>query len=103
MIEEDADYVLDFVTKHLGFQMKNILLLGRSLGTGPATYLASKNKVGALILISAFTSIRGVVSEFAGIFKYIVKERFDNLGNIKKVTSPTFLLHGKSDRLISYK
>lgn len=91
------------MTTQLKFDLKNIILLGRSLGTGPATYLASKYEVGALALISAFTSIRGVFGEFTGFLKYMVKERFNNLENIKKVTCPTFLLHGKSDTLISYK
>lgn len=102
-IEKDAEYVLKYITKQLNFSFENIVLVGRSLGTGPATYLASKYNVGCLVLISAFTSIRGVVSEFAGFLKFIVKERFDNLNNIKKVKCPTFLLHGKRDALISYK
>ncbi|EAR99838.1 alpha/beta superfamily hydrolase (macronuclear) [Tetrahymena thermophila SB210] len=103
LIQEDAQYVFDFVTQQLKFELKNIILLGRSIGTGPATYLASKHQVGALVLISAFTSIRGIVEDFAWFFKYIIKERFNNLENIKKVSSPTFFLHGKKDSLISYK
>lgn len=103
IIYEDADYVYEYITKQLKFRERNIIIMGRSLGTGPATYLASKNQVGALALISGFTSIRGVVSDFAGFFKYIVKERFNNLDHMVKVTSPAFLLHGKKDSLISYK
>lgn len=43
MIEEDAEYVFDFFTSHMKFKTQNIILLGRSLGTGPATYIASKH------------------------------------------------------------
>jgi len=36
-------YVLNFVKYELGFLEKNIIIVGRSIGCGPATYLASKN------------------------------------------------------------
>jgi len=60
MITEDADYVMQYILSNLKFELKNIIIVGRSLGTGPATEIASKHAVGALVLISAFTSIRGV-------------------------------------------
>jgi len=85
LILEDAEFAYSFVTKQLGFKDKNIIVAGRSLGTGPASYIASHHKVGCLVMISAFTSIRGVVSGIAGFFQYMIKERFNNLENIKKV------------------
>lgn len=51
--------------------------MGRSIGSGPATYLASKFDVGCLVLVSPFTSIRGVVEHLVGKFaSLLVKERF---------------------------
>jgi hypothetical protein len=35
---------------------KDIIILGRSIGSGPACYLSSKRNPGALALISAFAS-----------------------------------------------
>lgn len=84
-ILSDSKYVLKFVTKQLKFDLKNIIIFGRSLGSGPAVYLASKYKIGALVLVSGFTSIRAIVQEHAGILKYMVKERFNNLYYIEKV------------------
>lgn len=101
-ILNDADHVFNFLINNLNLSPANIILMGRSLGTGPASYLASQHKVGALILISGFTSIRGVVSDLAGVLKFLVKERFNNLEHIAKVVSPTFFLHGKKDTLISH-
>jgi len=68
LILEDAEFAYNFATKQLGFAEKNIILAGRSLGTGPAVFLASRHKPGCLVTISAFTSIRGVVSGIAGFF-----------------------------------
>lgn len=57
--------------------------MGRSIGTGPATWLAANQNVGALILISAFTSLRAVVKHVAGsLAQHLIKERFVNLDNI---------------------
>lgn len=47
----------------------SIILFGRSIGTGPATYIAAKHNPCALLLMSAFKSIREIVKEQAG--KYL--------------------------------
>ena len=57
-ILSDAETVFDYLVNSLGFENENILIMGRSLGSGPATYLARSKNAGCLILISAFTSIR---------------------------------------------
>lgn len=59
-INQDALYVYDFINKVMGIDEENILVYGRSIGSGPATYVASKRKPGCLFLMSAFKSIRAV-------------------------------------------
>ena len=77
--------------------------MGRSIGSGPATYLAANYEVGALVLISPFTSIRAVVKHFVGnLFSYIVKERFENILNMNKIKCPIHIIHGKADTFIPY-
>jgi pimeloyl-ACP methyl ester carboxylesterase len=63
---EDAEAVLEYLIKKVGYDSKNIILFGRSIGSGAATHLASKTKCGALVLMSAFTSLRSVVRDLAG-------------------------------------
>jgi len=54
--------------------------------------------------MSPFTSIRAVVRDMAGKWvQYFVKERFNNLECMSRVTCPTFLVHGLKDTLIPYK
>lgn len=51
----------------------NIIIIGRSIGSGPATYLASKKKIACLALISPFTSIRDLIKDKVGrIIQYLV-------------------------------
>jgi hypothetical protein len=44
--------------------------------------------------MSPFTSIKNLVEDKTKILHHLVKERFENLNNIKKVMCPTFILHG---------
>lgn len=103
-IQADAEAVFDYFTTKMGMHPKNIILFGRSIGGGPATWLASRRNIGALVLMSAFTSIRAVVQHLVGKWaQYLVKERFNNLEYISRVTCPTFIVHGLKDKLIPFK
>lgn len=102
-IKEDAETIYNFVVKTLNVKQKHIIVFGRSIGSGPAVHLASQHQIGALVLMSAFTSIRDVVKDLAGRWvKYLVKERFNNLRAMTKVTCPTFLIHGQKDKLVPF-
>lgn len=41
----DADRVMNYITKVLEWKTQDVIVMGRSIGTGPATYLASKYTV----------------------------------------------------------
>lgn len=75
-----------------------IILHGRSLGGGPSTELASKNKVAGLILESTFTSAGRVLTNFR-LFPFDI---FDNLSKLQNVTCPILVIHGKKDKTISF-
>ena len=73
------------------------------MGSGPATHLAATRNPACLLLMSAFKSIRSIAEDQAGsILKYLIQERFNNEEKIKKVTCPTFIIHGLKDNLIPY-
>ena len=75
-------------------------MLGRSIGSSPATYLASKHRPGALVLMSPFTSIKNVAWNKVGFLSWLMTNCFDNLARIPDVTCPTFIVHGQMDALI---
>ena len=64
------------------------------MGSGPATYLASKFKPGGLILMSPFTSIRNVAFSKVGFLSFLILNQFDNLSRMSSVECATFILHG---------
>lgn len=57
MIKDDAVTIFDYLTHVVGLNPSDIILFGRSMGSGPSSYLANVRKPFALMLMSAYTSI----------------------------------------------
>ena len=102
IIEEDSLTLFDFLTNECKINNKDIIVCGRSIGTGPATYLASKRKPGALILISPIKSLRDTVKNLVGPMQYLIRDRFNNYERISNVTCPLLVIHGQKDNLIPF-
>jgi esterase/lipase len=61
-IEKDAQSVYSYMVGTLNIPEKNIILFGRSIGGGPACFLASEMNPRSLILMSAFQSLQKVAT-----------------------------------------
>jgi esterase/lipase len=95
----DSLKVYSFIKKYFNLEDDDIFVLGRSIGTGPAVYLASEKKPKGLILISPFKSIKSIKGGFLGFF---LLDIFKSIDIISKVSSPILFIHGKNDHLIDY-
>ena len=74
-IREDASCIYDFLMANFKkLKESDILVLGRSMGSGPSVHLASTRSPGLLILVSSFTSIKNVVYERFGPLSALVSE-----------------------------
>eukprot|EP01017_Pseudomicrothorax_dubius_P005985 TRINITY_DN1163_c0_g1_i3.p1 TRINITY_DN1163_c0_g1~~TRINITY_DN1163_c0_g1_i3.p1 ORF type:complete len:228 (+),score=24.28 TRINITY_DN1163_c0_g1_i3:294-977(+) len=100
-ILEDTLIVFDFLVQQAKWPEYDIWVFGRSIGSGPATHLARNRKPQLLILMSAYTSIKDVAKEVVGWLSFLVKQRFQNIENIKNVESPILLIHGDRDEVIN--
>lgn len=100
-ILNDAECVYSFLLS-VGVKPENIIIFGRSIGSGPATYLARSRKICSLMLMSPYTSIKAAARSLAGKIGGLIKERFDNLKNMPHITCPTFFVHGILDKVIPY-
>ena len=58
LIIEDIDNVYTYLTDVLCWPSYDIILFGRSIGSGPASWIAANKNPGALLLMSPYTSIR---------------------------------------------
>lgn len=103
-IIKDTDIVINYLLNKCKVDLNRLIFMGRSLGTGPACHIATKYPVAGLVIVSPFTSIKDVASEHYGIFgSLLIKDRFNNLSNIKNVKSPTLIIHGKNDSMVPFK
>lgn len=98
---KDADAAFNYLLEK-GFRPGNIIIYGRSIGSGVAVDLASRKKAKGLILESPFSSFATLANEkFPFLFPSLyLRYRFDNLLKIDQVTSPVMFLHGTDDTLI---
>lgn len=78
--------------------------MGRSIGSGPACFLASKfEKARALILISPIKSVKDVARQNYGrIVDLLIEERFDNFETAKNIKCPVLVYHGLKDTMVPY-
>jgi len=98
---EAARTAFRFAREVLKWPLDSIMLMGRSIGTGPALALASQHQVGGLILISPFLSIKEIGRETFGPMAGIIGERFPNKDLMPLVRSPCLIVHGQRDTMVS--
>jgi fermentation-respiration switch protein FrsA (DUF1100 family) len=103
-VNEDADAALAYLLRDRLVPVGNVFVLGRSIGSGPATYLASKTPgLFGLILESPFSSIEDAASGiwYFSIYptRLMLRTHFDNLSRIRSVRSRLLITSGEEDTL----
>ena len=93
-----ADTAYRFLTTRHGTAPADILALGRSLGSGPACYLAERHPLGGLIIESGFTSAPRVMTRI----RLLPFDPFPNIRRIPNISAPKLFIHGMEDRVIPY-
>lgn len=79
--------------------LSRVILVGRSLGGGPATDLAAREPVAGLVLQSAFMSVYRVMTRV----RLLPFDQFENLRKISGVKCPVLVMHGTADEVIPFK
>ena len=102
-IISDSEFVYKFIIEKFKIPSSNIIVSGRSIGSGPAFHLASKFDILCLLLISPIKSVSNIARKIAGrLADLFVEERFDNLSAANKVKCPTAIIHGLEDTMVSH-
>lgn len=102
MLHRDARFVYEKALQE--YQAKDIVIVGRSLGSGIASQLASKQPCRLLILETPYFNFRDLADHHYRFLPtgMILKYRFRTNQHLKKVTVPVYLFHGTKDALIPY-
>jgi pimeloyl-ACP methyl ester carboxylesterase len=86
------------------FSPENIIIYGKSLGTGVASYLASEKKCKKVILETPYYSMRSMARTYAPLYPAaLIKYYFPVNEYLKKVNVPITIFHGTMDEVIPYK
>ncbi|MEE9168466.1 MAG: alpha/beta fold hydrolase [bacterium] len=101
----DAEAAWSYLVDELGFSPEGIIVFGRSLGAGVATWLAAKHRPAALILESAFASAPELGSDLYWFLpiRLLSRIKYDNLARMQQITCPLLVIHSPDDEIIPYK
>lgn len=79
-----------------------ILVIGESLGTGVASYVASKRPAVGLELIAPFTSAVDLASSIYWFIpvRILMSDRFDSSKHLQNLKIPLRIVHGTADEVI---
>ena len=81
-----------------------IVIFGRSLGGGIASWLASRHPPGVLILESTFTSLPDVAATLYPFMpiRLLLRFKYNTDEYLRKVNCPTLIIHSRGDEEIPF-
>ena len=93
----DIEAAYGYLVNELKVPPERIIVLGRSIGGGPSTYLAVRKPVAALIMESSFVSAFRV-STVVGLLPF---DKYNNISRIDKINCPLLVIHGADDSIVA--
>lgn len=94
----DALQIFDSVNS----KYDSVSLMGRSLGSGIATYVAANRKIDKLILVTPFDSVENVARDVYWMFPVssLLKDRYNSAGRVKEISVQTYIFIAEKDAVI---
>jgi hypothetical protein len=79
-----------------------MVVVGRSLGSGVAVYLASQRPVARLVLVTPYDSLVDVAARHYPYFpvRWLLLDKFESSKYAKQVTAPTLVIAAEHDEII---
>lgn len=97
----DVQSAYDEINKR--YEKDEIIILGFSIGTGPAAYLASVNNPSILILQAPYYNLTGVIQDICPIIPdFLIRYKLEVNEFITKCEMPVVIFHGDNDNIIDY-
>jgi len=98
----DALHILDTLTARENIPMDHVVLMGRSLGSGVAVFVASQRSVRGVILVTPFDSLLNVARHHYPFLpvRLLLKHPFDSAARAPAIKIPALVLMGRQDTII---
>lgn len=103
IMEKQAVMMYDMALKETG--TNSIIIYGKSIGTGVASFVASNRNCRQLILETPYYSIPSLAGHYFPIYpvRFLLKYSFPIHDYLKRVRSPITIIHGTRDEVVPYK
>lgn len=97
----DAQIIFDKIAP----QYKSIAVIGRSLGTGVATYLASIKNIDKLILVTPYDSVEHIAQDIYPFYpiSYLLLDKYNSVDRIENIKAKTLVILAQYDEVIAEK
>jgi pimeloyl-ACP methyl ester carboxylesterase len=94
----DALYIHDELKR----QHSEIAVIGRSLGSGVATYLAAERAINKLVLVTPFDSIEQVAQKTYSLYPItlMLTDKYDSLSRANRIKAKVLILVAEKDQII---
>jgi uncharacterized protein len=98
----DTLAVYDSLARRTDIDADRIVVMGRSIGTGVATYLAQNRRLAAAILICPFDSLVSIGKKHYPFLPValLLRHRFDSLSRAAALNIPLLALLAKNDEIV---
>lgn len=101
---DDARAAWQYLTADRSVPENDIVIYGRSLGGGPAAWLATQVEARALVLESTFTSVPDIAAHHYPFLpvRWLSRIRFDTESRVGRVEMPVHIIHGRNDEVVPF-
>jgi fermentation-respiration switch protein FrsA (DUF1100 family) len=97
---DDAVALYDALAARPGIDAARIAVWGRSLGSGVATWVASRRPVSAVVLSAPYDSIRALATRHYPAIAFLLTQPFDSLARAPSIRAPLLAILGGRDTLV---
>jgi uncharacterized protein len=96
----DALAIYDAIVARPAIDQDRVIVWGRSLGTGVATYVATQRPVARVMLVSPYDSMTALAARHMPYLKWLLTQPFDSIGRAPQIKVPLLALAAAGDTLI---
>ncbi len=95
-----ADALIEYAWVHA--RHAHVSVIGRSLGTGVATWLASNRTIAKLVLVTPYDSILNIAQERYPMFpvSWFLQDRYESWRRAGSIKAPTLVVLADGDQIV---
>jgi len=101
---QDAEAAWRYLIEERQVDPNEIIVFGRSLGGAVASWLAQSHTPGALILESAFTSLRDIAARLYPYLpvRLLLRFEYNTAEHLDRVNCPVLIVHSREDEIMPF-